>query len=245
MTNLRVGDKVLTANGYQPLYALAHQDSESKVEFLQIRTSEHANNPLEISRQHMIFVVGKPYAVPAYTIRPGDRLQTSLRANGAQVLEVTSIQRTGLYAPVTTDGTVVVDGIVSSCYVSIQKQSGGYVELQGGISTGISQHFFSHLTMTPVRLVCMGVATELCQLYDEDGLAYFAKIVFAAAEFADSWHLLIQMVLLPVYLGAMGALYALESFLGPRLALFSLLGAAVAMARAMSKAKHTEKVKEP
>jgi Hint module len=237
MTHLRIGDKVLTSKGYQPVYAFAHQDGQTQAEFLQIHTSQYPNNPLEITSQHMVFLVGKSNAVPAYTIQHGDLLQTSGFPNGAQVQKVKSIMRSGLYAPLTRDGTMVVDGILASCYVATQKNSEGYVELQGGVSTGLSHHFFSHLTMTPVRLVCIGITKDLCKLYDPDGLAYFAKILLSSAQTADNWRFFIQLVLLPVYLACMGSLYALECILGPRFSVLVLVGATLATVRWLSSIK--------
>ena len=60
MSHLEVGSKVLTANGsFQTLYGFAHHNSHTETEFLQIYTNENNNNPLEVSRKHLLFVEGK------------------------------------------------------------------------------------------------------------------------------------------------------------------------------------------
>lgn len=225
MPDLAHGDKVLTASGYHTLYGFGHQDSQTETEYLQIRTQEYSNKPLEISRDHLLFVVGKPHAVPAKSIKPGDLLQSTQWPDGVEVMEIKTIYRNGLYAPVTTDGTVVVDGIVCSCYVALQRNAGEFVELMGGYSIGLSQHFAAHLSLTPVRLACIGISAALCKSYDQDGLAHFAKIGFTACRWADSLSFSLQLMMMPLYLGGLFALYGLECLLGPKMAVWVILAA--------------------
>lgn len=244
MPNLTHGDKVLTASGYHTLYGFGHQDSQTETEYLQIHTQEYSSKPLEISRDHLLFVVGKSHAVPAKSIKPGDLLLSNQWPDGVEVTKITTIYRNGLYAPVTTDGTVVVDGIVCSCYVALQRNAGEFVELKGGYSIGLSQHFAAHLSLTPVRLACMGISANLCKSYDRDGLAHFAKIGFAACRWADNLSFSNQFILMPLYLGGLFALYGLECLLGPKLSawvtfavLVALFGACVHGAKGLQSKK--------
>lgn len=225
MPKLVHGDKVLTANGYQTLYGFAHEDIKSPTEFLQIHTKEYPDKPLEITTDHLLFVVGKLHAVPSQSIKQGDRLQSTQWPDGAEVTKVTLIYKSGIYAPMTTDGTMVVDGIVSSCYVTLQSNAREFVELQGGYSIGMSQHFAIHLALTPVRMLCLGISPELCKAQDQRGFAYFAKIGIAAAKWGDSLSLPMQLTLLPGYLGASFALYGLECLFGPKLAVWVVFAA--------------------
>lgn len=251
MPNLVTGDKVLTGNGYQTLYAFAHQDNQTQTEFLQIHTKADGNNPLEITSQHFVFLVGKQHAVPAHSIRPGDILQSTEWPDGMVVAEVNTVYRNGIHAPLTRDGTVVVDGVVASCYVVLQSSSGEFIEFQGGISTGLSQHFFAHLSMTPVRMLCLGLSSDLCNSFDEDGLAYFVKIGFAAAMWADSLSLPLQAALALVYLSVMLSLYALESIFGHSGALMVFLGLVFVVGQGLNtmatqkNTKEFQKMKKP
>ena len=228
MTDLVPGDKVLTANGYQTLYSMVHQKDDTKsAEFFQIYTDKSPKQPLEITGDHMIVVTDKIHPVPASAIRPGDVLESTNWPNeGMKVTDVKKVHRSGLYAPMTADGTVVVDGVVASCYVAIKGNQGEYLELDGGVSTGLSQHLLSHLFLSPVRMVCIGISMNICQAYDDDGLAYFAKLGFGMADFLYAQPLPIQISLLAVFLLVCGALFAVESVFGPQLALFVVAGLA-------------------
>ncbi|CAB9505936.1 Extracellular metalloprotease [Seminavis robusta] len=224
MTELTIGDSVFTADGYHHLYAFAHQDNQTSSEFLQIHTKEFPNRPLEVTRQHLLFLHATSRAVPAESIQPGDVLQSSHDGqDGVMVKRITRIHRKGIYAPLTTSGTVVVDGIVSSCYASLQRHAGEFVELRGGIKTALTQHFVAHMAMSPVRMACIGISERLCSTYDKDGLAVFAKLGFAIAEFAEKKPLLVQIILLVVFLVLFGSLFALELIFGPKMSLVILI----------------------
>lgn len=247
MPNLTTGSKVLTANGYQTLYAFAHQDSQTQEEFLQFHTKQYPHNPLEISPEHMLFVVGKTRAVPARSIRVGDVLQSSQWPDGVEVKKIAATLRRGLYAPLTTDGTIVVDGIVSSCYIALQETvaAGEHLEFKGGMSTGLSQHFMAHLAMSPVRMACLGISSELCKAYDPEGMAYFAKFGLDFAQFADQQSLPTQVLLLVLYLGVFGSLYAVECLVGPQLALVVVLvGCAAGLGRLCPVHRHGKSKKK-
>ena len=109
--NLQVGTKVLTANGYQTFYGYVHENHHAVTEFLQIHTQQQQGKPLEVSKQHLVFLNDNTKPVPAHLIRPGDVLQNPLSTEGNVVQKVTTAKRKGIYAPLTTDGTIVVDVI--------------------------------------------------------------------------------------------------------------------------------------
>ena len=77
-------------------------------DFLQIHT-EGSAAPLELTKNHMVFRNDK--AVRADEVSVGDML------GDKKVTDITSTKSTGLYAPITYDGSIVVNGIKSSCYV--------------------------------------------------------------------------------------------------------------------------------
>merc|ERR1711862_1003727 len=81
---------------------------DTEANFLQIHT-EGSVAPLEITDKHMLFRNDK--AVSAEEVSVGDMLGDN------KVTKITSVKRTGLYAPITYDGSIVVNGIKSSCYV--------------------------------------------------------------------------------------------------------------------------------
>lgn len=220
LQKLQVGDKIMTANGYQTFYGFVHENHDATEDFLQIHTKQQ-QQPLEISAQHMVFVQGKSSPIPAQLIRPGDVLQSHMSSPGLEVKKVVTVQRKGFYAPLTTDGTVVVDGVVSSCYVGLQEDED--MKFQGGLRTGLSQHSMAHLVMTPIRMACLGVTPALCQIHDDFGLLVYTKLCWALAEFIDNRWLPVQMVLFVLCLLVLGTFYVLEWLVGPTIGMVVIL----------------------
>lgn len=127
MKELQVGDPVLTRTGtYQPVYAFAHWDPTRSAQFLQIYTrtlngddkhnnleNSRATSPLEVTKDHLVYIHGMAKPIPAAAVQVGDVLQgvsTATVSNQSAVskhqpeLVVTKIQsvtRKGLYNPLT------------------------------------------------------------------------------------------------------------------------------------------------
>ena len=179
VSKVQVGDKVLTTKGYEAIYAFAHDNKPIRAQFLQIYTD--MVKPLEVSDDHLIYLLDQDLPVPAASIRIGDYL---LGENGGMVVSrVERVEREGLYAPLTPSGNIIVDGVVASCYVSLQQHAPVIMELQGSISTGLSHHFVIHTWLTPFRLVCTWIFNSICQSFDDDsGLAHVVRAGFHAYE---------------------------------------------------------------
>lgn len=220
MSKLEIGDQVQTAYGYQPIYGFAHKDTDMPVKFQRIYTKEKAD-PLEVTGEHLIFMAGEPHPVRADTVVPGAVLSTTDSA-GASVTKIDFIHRYGKFAPLTLDGTIVVDGIVSSCYVSLQHNSEPNWVLGGKYNTPIAQHLLAHMGLAPVRLACMGISGEFCKSYNADGFSHFVEIGIALSDFINNQPMLLQSMLSIAFLVVFGFIYALECVLGPKLALFAL-----------------------
>lgn len=130
MKDLLVGDYVLTASGtYKHVYRISRYHRTKMTDFIQIHTSTTTakttttsnnpqindnNNALEITPAHLLFIVNQPDPVPAHDVQIGTYLQS---LDGPRlVTNITMVKRKGLYNPITTDGTIVVDGILASAY---------------------------------------------------------------------------------------------------------------------------------
>ena len=145
MKDLQVGDKVLTGSGrYQPIYSMFHFDRTKPTPYLQIHTVHSRNvtgvQPLEMTANHMLYVVGYENPIPAWQLKLGDFvyiMKPTYSSNGetkhpwkpapsvprhllqqSQVVEIRHVVRHGLFNPLTEDATIVVDGIVTSAYTS-------------------------------------------------------------------------------------------------------------------------------
>lgn len=175
MKNVHVGDRILTASGkFQTLYAFGHYDEMIIASFLQIHT-ENMTKPLEVSTKHLIYVKdptgGQSAPRAAGDIQVGDILQANGLISGSRVRKIQTVKRTGMYAPFTTDGTLVVDGIVASSYVFLSElESNSW--LKNNIAT------VSHLAVTPIRLWCTYISNRSCSDYNDDGVPHiFASLL--------------------------------------------------------------------
>lgn len=160
MGDLRVGDKVLASRDtFRTVYAFGHFDRQASLPYLQLHFEGH-NDILEIYKNHMLFKQGHANAVTANTIRKGDRLVLP-NDDVAEVKKVDTVERKGLFLPLTNDGTLVVNGVLTSAYVSSFFEDDEYVNFFG--VDIISVDLLMHVFFTPVRLVYNWVSHNLMQ----------------------------------------------------------------------------------
>ena len=163
MDQLEIGDMVLTKEGtYDKVYSFGHLDRDRKTEFLHIQSEGVHHAPLEITADHLVLVDSLGF-VPAGQVKPGDRLvststmtsTTSDTGTAVVVLSVHKVQRHGMYAPFTTSGTIVVNGLIASNYIALPPV------FQSHISFG-EQHAWQHVAYTPYRVYCSWVVNCRC-----------------------------------------------------------------------------------
>ncbi|XP_045909668.1 indian hedgehog B protein-like isoform X2 [Micropterus dolomieu] len=150
MRDLHPGDRVLassTADGLGPLLyspVLSFVDRQPNVTkiFYIIGTNTGLN--ITLTAAHLIFVTDctgglrDPKTVFASEVRPGQCILTSQGKVGSQatlsVVNFVEEQRsTGLYAPLTQHGSVVVNGVLASCYAAVDN------------------HYLAHWVLAPLR----------------------------------------------------------------------------------------------
>jgi hypothetical protein len=169
MRDLSIGDKILVGEDkYQEaIYSFGHKHHSMESTFLQIVTSASAL-PLEITSNHLVFLYDQDIPVPASLIKTGDLLAGSTSSKPERVTNISLITREGLYAPFTADGTIVVNGVEASAYISFQP-SKSQLEI-GGIKI-ISWHAIEHAWMAPYRLFCTSIFQGRCknESYNEHG----------------------------------------------------------------------------
>jgi hypothetical protein len=148
MQDLKLGDHVLVAqNKYEPIYSFGHFDPHVSAQYLQLRTP---STELDISKDHMVFV-DNTGAIPASAVKIGDKV---VMASGSveAVVDIKSVVRKGAFAPFTPSGTVVVNGVKASSFVSLQESSS--VLVIGGVPTGLSYQWLAHTFELPHRVWC-------------------------------------------------------------------------------------------
>jgi len=199
MKDLQVGDYVLTSNGqYQTVYTINHFHHTKPTNFLQIRTEMEGSeneNALEVSPMHLVYVEGKDHPLPANDVKVGDYLQT-LDHGPKKVNAIRLITRNGLYNPITTHGTMVVDGIVTSSYTSFTGSA--YLKI-AGIEL-ISVHDLLNMTIAPYRAFCMATSSlNLCNQHREGELPILVQLLSNFYAFWSEQNAPLQFVIISIY----------------------------------------------
>jgi Hint module len=233
MKDLKVGQQVFAgysnsaflggneAPVYETVYGFGHRNQKMVSDYLRITTTSSSgktkNRPLEISASHLIFVNGKTDPVRADSLRVGDELlhqsMDTSAATPARITKIEIVLRQGLYQPLTKDGTIVVDGLQASTYVSVADLSPRVVEL--GLNVFSEQSGF-HLFMAPYHFVCTKISSELCvndHSEEENGINYylaFGKRLLGFGEMLPTW---LMTILVTVVLLFCGIIKFLDCFL--------------------------------
>jgi len=147
MHELNIGDKVLVKSGvYEAVYSFGHRDEKIPSKYLQFLPSS-----LEVSHDHMVFVEKKG-AIPAFLVEVGDVLLSAHGGNG-MVEAIHEVKRAGAYSPFTASGTLVVNDVLASNYVSFQRSR---VVKIGSFETAFSYHWLAHAFLAPCRIWSTG-----------------------------------------------------------------------------------------
>ena len=149
MKDLRLGDKVLTANQkFESVYSFGHHDPSARAHYVRIHT-DVSEMPLEISADHMIYRVegGRRRALPASMLRIGDILVTGNdEVENPKVVMVDGVVGDGAFAPFTPSGTIVVNGLVASTFVAFSESHAN--------DMGVSYQWIAHTFEGPHRWYC-------------------------------------------------------------------------------------------
>jgi hypothetical protein len=220
MNDLQVGDHVLTTSGFSKVYTIDHRNENKPTEFLQLHT-DWTNDPLEVTSGHLIYLNGKQDPVQAGTILTGDEVLAF--ANGqlqpARVTDVTTITRKGLYNPITSTGTLIVDGLATSTYTAVPITEGQNYLMIGGYKV-MSMHDFLHLAIGPLRTLC-SVNDQFCQIDNGQEYNRYSQMGFQVIDIAKSQNVFLFNVIVVAFV----AIFALFSILSnPIVLLGSVIG---------------------
>lgn len=140
MEDLKIGDYVFDGSDYTQVFSFGHKDVDAKFEFVQIHT-EGSNKPLELTFNHMLYLDNK--AVTAATVSVGDKLGSK------SVTKIETVQRTGVFAPITYSGKIEVSDIKASSYVALMDHV-------------VEQHSLVHMFYAPHRVAC-AIDFSICE----------------------------------------------------------------------------------
>jgi len=127
MKNIQIGDRVEAFNTrtgatvWSPVMSFLHREPETMAQYLVLGYTHpvYGYGAVTCSADHLLFCVERGDMAPAAQITPGNHLKLCNNTDvlSVEVTGVMNVTEKGVYAPLTNTGTLVVDGIVASCYV--------------------------------------------------------------------------------------------------------------------------------
>jgi len=216
MKDLELGDHVVTGNlknPYQLVYSFGHFEAEESMEYYQISTTGNSvQRPLMISKEHLLYVQSKAGPVRADSVRVGDVLRAKHQTS-VTVTNIDKVMKKGMYAPLTADGAIIVNGIIASAYIGISEKSDEFVEV-GGVVLPLTQADGIHLWLSPLRLFCMGVNSKPCESLNENGINHFVQFGMDFGNWVEQQCGLVQSVIFIMALSVTSLLYCAEYLFG-------------------------------
>lgn len=184
LDKLQIGDYARVGSGdtFDRVYSFGHKDESKIAKYLRIHV-EDTETPLILSGAHMVFVT-KALAVPASSLGVGDKVLTQTGDLGV-IIKIEKVRRRGIYAPFTMAGSIVVNGIVASSYVSLQEVPPSHKLIVGGtIETPLTMQWLAHIVQVPHRLLCRVNWDYFCreETYTDSGLSWSSAGALAFAQ---------------------------------------------------------------
>lgn len=165
MKDLLLGDRVKTASGaFEPVYSFGHYNPNTKAEFVQLKSSNKGSTTIELSKDHMLFVEHSEAPIPAVAVKVGD----VLRGDDGAVESIHHVVRKGVFSPFTPSGTILVNGVAASTFISLQEESS---VLKIGFATPLTFQWLAHSLEAPHRIYCRLVGGCTTERYNKDGVS--------------------------------------------------------------------------
>lgn len=140
LSSLKIGSEVRVLNddgqiGYSKVIAFLHRDVDEHALYRRIRTR---NAQIELSQRHLIHHRQQGF-IWAEKLAMGDEIlvvssEINNQTQWEEILEIDNIVKQGLMAPLTEQGTIVVNNVHASCYALVKS------------------HQIAHLALAPYRL---------------------------------------------------------------------------------------------
>ncbi|CAF0894546.1 unnamed protein product [Adineta steineri] len=126
LSHIRIGDKVLVNqhNIYEPILSFIHAKPDGLFSFLAIQvqsTKSNLSSTIFVSPNHLIFDFDSGKALFAGKFRVGDRVQfiENNEIVPGKIINIELTKQEGYYAPLTSSGRIVVNGVVASNYATV------------------------------------------------------------------------------------------------------------------------------
>jgi len=230
MKNLRIGDMVRVSSGrtnhhagegFEPVYSFGHYSPDIVGDFLEVRVIDDdttsARTPLQISPDHMLSVKSRGGFIPASALKVGDKIKNGGSGGDDTELIVSSIRAVralGVFAPFTPSGTIVVNGIVSSSFVSMDSsaEKSSILRRIGGVE--VSHQWIAHSFEFPHRVACHYMGQCPNEMYDDRGISTWVSAPHKVGQWLmeEEGHSVLKAMLLLLLAAVAFAFAVLETF---------------------------------
>eukprot|EP00547_Thalassionema_nitzschioides_P011449 CAMPEP_0194260836 /NCGR_PEP_ID=MMETSP0158-20130606/45714_1 /TAXON_ID=33649 /ORGANISM="Thalassionema nitzschioides, Strain L26-B" /LENGTH=892 /DNA_ID=CAMNT_0039000939 /DNA_START=104 /DNA_END=2783 /DNA_ORIENTATION=+ len=190
MKDVQIGDIVQssTSGKFSEVYSLGHVNHDVWTDYTQLHTTttkgrntnRNKKLVLELTPNHMVWVQNKNRMVPASLVQVGDQVLIENNNKNDEIVvpvtKITTVVRQGAYAPLTKDGSIVVNGVYASCYPTL-------VQDQTTLGGLVNMHTVSHFILTVRRYFFNNNNEEEEETYTEEGIAMWASQLLPMAVF--------------------------------------------------------------
>lgn len=178
LSQLKVGERILSVNSkgetvFSEVIMFLDRDTNQTREFVQIKTSGGAT--IRTTPAHLL-PVWKPHQhetkyLYADQVEENDFLLVNVNNNlePQRVTEVRAVRSRGFIAPLTREGTVVVDSIAASCYALVNSQSLAHICFMPYRTMKTIEHWFS--------------SSPKQSASKQNGINWYAKALYSVKDF--------------------------------------------------------------
>jgi hypothetical protein len=139
MHKLNVGDEILDSTmQYVKVIGWLHRDEDVPAEFIEIT---HHSGSIYVTSEHLIFCGKAAAYVPAKSAESIETVYIDGSLVRSRIISKRLVKLVGIFAPLTSSGTLLVNGVHSSCYAS-----------PGAISFPVSQ-IVGQVALAPYRYI--------------------------------------------------------------------------------------------
>lgn len=198
LSELKIGESVLTYDSvtkrfvYSEVIMFLDWDPEQRREFLHLELA--SGRTLTVTPTHLLLTVSANVSRTLYAeqFKIGDNLLVR-DSNGDltedAVVNVGAVLKIGVYAPLTTTGTIVVDDVVASCYAVVDSQNIAHwafapVRLIVNMENSINRIWkFIHKPISSIS------ETTIEPFHPKPGVHWYPKMLYTIADYLLSSHI--------------------------------------------------------
>lgn len=135
LSALKLGDQIRVIDErnqiiYSPLIAFLHRDLNEHATYRRLRTK---NARIELSDRHLIHRRSDGF-IWAEQLNEGDEIlvlssKHANQSNYETIVNIDEIEKQGLLAPLTEQGTILVNNVHASCYAIVKSHTVGHLAL--------------------------------------------------------------------------------------------------------------------